>query len=115
MTKACFRTAYNHKVSKSAVLLRVAKPPTEGKIFVGCTQDVQSQCLAFHYVHPRHGVIDAHGSTVVEVDVKTSRLGHIQLPLFIHIEGSSSKPLQCILDVHSIGPNLTLGLNPSER
>lgn len=73
---------------------------------VAYIQDQASQCVAAYMVEPADGSVPPKGTTTVRVTLRTSRLGRIQLPLYVRTAGSRAPPLQLTLNVRSLGPAL---------
>ncbi|KAK9824158.1 hypothetical protein WJX72_008157 [[Myrmecia] bisecta] len=78
-------------------------------------QDVQSRGLANFTSQPAAGSIAAMASQEVEVELCTSRLGRIQLPLKVKVLGSRKAPLECIIGAVSAGASLVFGEDPASR
>lgn len=67
-------------------------------------QDQASQSLGAFVAVPEAGTIAAKASKTVTLTLEASRLGRIQLPVYIRIAGSRNKPLQLVADAKALGP-----------
>jgi len=76
-------------------------------------QDQASQSLGNFTAVPAAGTIAAKGSKVVTLNLEASRLGRIQLPVYIRVAGSRNKPLQLVADAKAMGPWLEFAVVPA--
>ena len=75
-----------HPYTRSLTLTNASKLPSKFEVV---PQENQSKGLALIKVEPEAGGIPALGSQTVQVTLKTSRLGRIQLPLRIKVVTST--------------------------
>ncbi|KAI8900319.1 hypothetical protein BC833DRAFT_523632 [Globomyces pollinis-pini] len=54
------------------------------------------------------GVIEPHSIFSITLEVKLKRLGTLNFPIFVSIDGSSGSPLILDISANGIGPNVTL-------
>lgn len=69
-------------------------------------QDQASQCVATFSAEPSSATIPPKDQQSVELTLRASRLGRMQLPVHIRTLGSRNKPLQVVLNARSLGPRL---------
>lgn len=94
--------------------LRLANQSKLPAKFEVAPQDHASTGLATFTVEPSSGGIPAMGEAEVEVTLATRTLGRVQLPVRVKVLGSKGRPLECVLDARSQGPELLFGPPGSE-
>lgn len=75
-------------------------------------QDQASQSLGTFSAEPESGTIPAKGSKVITLNLQATRLGRIQLPVYVRVAGSKNKPLQLVADAKAVGPWLDFAVKP---
>ena len=81
--------------------------------FTVIEQDDQSKGLAEYTSFQPTNDIGAHETVDVKFTLCTTRLGRINLPVLIEIEGSVDKPLEIVLASKSMGPILEFSSSPN--
>ncbi|KAJ3106206.1 hypothetical protein HDU97_006839 [Phlyctochytrium planicorne] len=54
------------------------------------------------------GVIHPHSKQIIQVDVQIKRLGQINFPVFVRIQGNEDMPLGVDISANGIGPNVII-------
>jgi len=62
--------------------------------------------VAAFTAEPSSGSVPPKGQQQIDLTLRTSRLGRIQLPVHVRTLGSRAKPLQIVLNARSLGPRL---------